>query len=332
MSTSQLSSIPTNIITGFLGVGKTSAILHLLKNKPADERWAVLVNEFGEVGIDGGLFSLQHAEEQGVFVAEVPGGCMCCSAGLPMHIALTQLLRRAKPHRLLIEPSGLGHPKEVLQVLSSEYYQPVISLGPTLTLVDARNLTDERYTLNKTFQQQVAIADLVLAAKSDLYTGSDLDLLVDFVARWGLPTTDVEPIEHGRLPVDRLEGATASAITSNMQLVETQYGSDLVEASPIPECGYLEKVNTSSGFQSAGWRFSPVMTFNRIALIQLFKQLNVERLKAVVITDDGVFSYNRTRESLTEQMLDDCLETRIEVISDQLDIVPLRVALLQCVE
>mgnify|MGYP000568703588 CR=1 FL=1 len=68
-----IEAIPTNIITGFLGVGKTSAILHLLKFKPANERWAVLVNEFGEIGVDGSLFEGQHNQERGVFIREVPG-------------------------------------------------------------------------------------------------------------------------------------------------------------------------------------------------------------------------------------------------------------------
>ncbi|WP_304438858.1 GTP-binding protein, partial [Oleiphilus sp. HI0086] len=99
--------VPTNIITGFLGVGKTSAILNLLKQKPDNERWAVLVNEFGEIGVDGSLFQGQSSQEQGVFIKEVPGGCMCCASGLPMQIALNQLLSRAKPDRLLIEPTGL---------------------------------------------------------------------------------------------------------------------------------------------------------------------------------------------------------------------------------
>lgn len=53
---SQIRAVPTNIITGFLGAGKTSAILHLMRHKPANERWAVLVNEFGEIGVDGSLF------------------------------------------------------------------------------------------------------------------------------------------------------------------------------------------------------------------------------------------------------------------------------------
>ena len=73
-----IKGVPTNIITGFLGVGKTSVILNLMKNKPSNERWAVLVNEFGEIGVDGSLFSGQQSTQQQVFIREVPGGCMCC--------------------------------------------------------------------------------------------------------------------------------------------------------------------------------------------------------------------------------------------------------------
>ena len=167
--TDKIHAVPTNIITGFLGAGKTSTILHLLETKPTNERWAVLVNEFGEIGVDGSLFGGQHSEEQGVFVREVPGGCMCCTAGLPMKIALNQLLTRAKPNRLLIEPTGLGHPKEVLQVLSTEYYREILDLQRILTLVDARKLSDERYTEHEIFNQQIAIADIVVGNKLDLY-------------------------------------------------------------------------------------------------------------------------------------------------------------------
>ena len=59
MTNQKILAVPTNIITGFLGAGKTSAILHLLRQKPADERWAVLVNEFGEIGVDGSLLNGQ---------------------------------------------------------------------------------------------------------------------------------------------------------------------------------------------------------------------------------------------------------------------------------
>lgn len=79
-----IKAVPTNIITGFLGVGKTTAILHLLKSKPANERWAILVNEFGEIGIDGELIAGEQKSQTDVYIREVPGGCMCCVSGLPM--------------------------------------------------------------------------------------------------------------------------------------------------------------------------------------------------------------------------------------------------------
>ena len=71
----------TNLITGFLGSGKTTSILHLLANKDPAEKWAVLVNEFGEVGIDGALLA-----NSGALLKEIPGGCMCCVNGLPISI------------------------------------------------------------------------------------------------------------------------------------------------------------------------------------------------------------------------------------------------------
>ncbi|MCT8985825.1 hypothetical protein N4T56_03945 [Shewanella sp. KJ10-1] len=100
--------IKTNIITGFLGVGKTTVIKQLLANKPAHEKWAVLVNEFGEIGIDGGLLHTQATP--GITIKEVPGGCLCCAAGVPTQVAITQLIQQAKPDRLLIEPTGLKSP------------------------------------------------------------------------------------------------------------------------------------------------------------------------------------------------------------------------------
>jgi len=160
-----ISAVPTNIITGFLGVGKTSTIMHLLKSKPDHERWAILVNEFGEIGVDGSLFEGQRSKDGKVFIREVPGGCMCCAAGLPMQIALNQLLARAKPDRLLIEPTGLGHPIEVLEVLRAKYYCTALAIKKIITLVDARNLADARYTEHSTFNQQIAIADVVVGNK-----------------------------------------------------------------------------------------------------------------------------------------------------------------------
>ena len=178
--TEPLKDIKTNIITGFLGVGKSTAILDLLEQKPEKERWAVLVNEFGEIGIDGGLFA--NHQDPNIFIREVPGGCMCCATGLPMQIAMSMLLARARPERLIIEPTGLGHPVEVMSVLAADHFHELLDLRSTLTLVDARVINDERYTSHDTFNQQLDIADIVVASKRDLYGKDDFKRLEEYLS------------------------------------------------------------------------------------------------------------------------------------------------------
>ena len=250
----QTPAVPTNIITGFLGVGKTSAILYLLSQKPAHERWAVLVNEFGEIGVDGSLLNGQYSKEQGIFIREVPGGCMCCASGLPMQIALNQLLSKAKPDRLLIEPTGLGHPKEVLQVLSAEYYQKVLSVQKTLTLVDARKLTDQRYTSHETFNQQIAIADTIIGNKLDLYRESDRVRLVDYVKHQGQKHANVIFAEFGEVDLATLQAPIASLPCQSNHHHDHQVTTSITD-DIIPECGYIKAVNEGEGFLVLGGVF-----------------------------------------------------------------------------
>lgn len=97
--------IPTHIITGFLGAGKTTVLQQLIGQKPASERWAILVNEFGQLGLDAAVLS-----NQGVQLSSVAGGCLCCLRSPLFQVSLNRLIREARPQRLWIEPSGLGHP------------------------------------------------------------------------------------------------------------------------------------------------------------------------------------------------------------------------------
>ncbi|MGB1140307.1 MAG: CobW family GTP-binding protein [Halioglobus sp.] len=312
-------AVPTNIITGFLGAGKTSAILNLLRHKPDDERWAVLVNEFGEVGVDGSMVQGQNSEDGGVFIREVPGGCMCCAAGLPMQIALTQLLSRARPDRLLIEPTGLGHPLEVLQTLSSDYNRDVMAIHKTLTLVDARNLSAERYTGHDTFRQQLSIADIVIANKDDLCSDADRTKLEAFVGDVCRPGVPIVHARYGEVDPDLLTGATAVITEPPAHIHERETQPLMASDLPFPECGYVTAMNEGEGFESIGWRFSPEKVFDRSRLFAFLSGLDVERMKAVFITSEGVFAYNLTRDALTETELDDCVESRAEIISDRVE-------------
>ena len=325
MTKAKILAVPTNIITGFLGVGKTSAILHLLAQKPADERWAILVNEFGEIGIDKSLFDGQLNNQNSVFIREVPGGCMCCAASLPMQIALNQLLAESRPHRLIIEPTGLGHPREVMQVLTAEHYQPVLSIHKTITLVDARKLSDVRYTSYDTFNQQLAIADVVVGNKQDLYSTDDGERLAQYVSEHCQTGTELMLTEHGQVSLASLDGAAANYQQPQRHQEHhhhdhhhTASDKPLAAEQELPTGDMLSAENSGEGFNSVGWRFAPDCVFDYHQLRLLIASVEAERLKGVFITDAGIFGYNLTADGLTEIALDECAESRVEIIATEL--------------
>ena len=245
-----------------------------------------------------------------------------------MQVALNQLLSKARPDRLLIEPTGLGHPTEVLKVLSDEYYQDVLSIEKIITLVDARQLSDLRYTEHETFNQQIAIADVIVGNKRDLYHQADYSQLEQYVHQHGLAQVTILTAQQGAIDSAYLAGASG-AITSAPDAHDHphhhthDHGKDPHHASvldniPIPAEGYVQAINRGEGFASVGWRFAPNQVFSREKLLAVLISFNAERVKGVFITDNGKFGYNIAGESITESELGDCQESRIEIISTQL--------------
>ena len=307
---------PVNVITGFLGVGKTSSILNLLQQKPADEEWAILVNEFGEIGVDQALIKGQVTPRNDVMVFEVPGGCMCCAAGLPMEMALSQIFFLGEPDRLIIEPTGLGHPAEVLGVLAAEAYADQLELHTTVTLVDARSVKNEIYCKHPSFIQQIEIADLVLANKADLTSQHDLQKLREYLDSHGAANVEMRPVKYGSIDIALLNGRSSWSVS---QRTHHHADPEYVPAAelPMPACGFLRANNSGEGFESVGWRFSPEKIFNRSKAVSFLKSVDADRIKAVLITDEGAFGYNISSGVFSEVPIDDCMESRIEVISLQ---------------
>ncbi len=332
VSTTRLQAVPTNIITGFLGVGKTTSILHLLKSKPENQRWAVLVNEFGEIGVDGSIMQGRHSESQDIYVREVAGGCMCCAAGLPMQVALNQLLSIARPDRLLIEPTGLGHPKEVLQVLSGSNYRHLLSIQKIVTLVNARQLHDQRYTDNEIFNQQIEVADIIAGNKSDLYQHRDKETLQRYTRSISASQPEVVFTVNGEIDHHLLTGESGYVrSTSQVTTHATAHHHSSDDSKPVTmnDHGYIRKANEGDGFHSVGWRFSEDKTFRRDELFSFLNSIEAERVKAVMNTEHGVFGYNMADGAVSEIQLfgrgQSCIEIITGSVNDDWDF-----QLLQC--
>lgn len=161
--------VPTHIITGFLGAGKTTLLKHLLAQKPAGETWAVLVNEFGQIGLDGALLDA----DADIAIHEVVGGCLCCTSQLPMQVGLSRLLTKTKPTRLFIEPTGLGHPLQLVEQLSEPHWARALDLRALVSVVDGTRLFETKLTTHETYQAQLALADILVISHQAEMTDQD---------------------------------------------------------------------------------------------------------------------------------------------------------------
>ena len=302
----------TNLITGFLGCGKTTTIRHLLSQKPENEKWAVLVNEFGEIGIDGALLA-----DSGAVLKEIPGGCMCCVNGLPMQVGLNMLLQQAKPDRLLIEPTGLGHPKQILSLLTSDVYQPWIDLRATLCLVDARQLSEPRYAENENFRDQLAAADIIVANKQDTYTPQDNNVLQQWHELQAL-SRPLYYAEQGKIDAALLD----IAHSNNHELPDGTHHHGSVRQKGLAALSlkgtepWRRALNQGQGYHSCGWVFNAETVFDTVPLLEWIRLNPVERVKGVMRIAEGTLVVNRQGVDLqieTRQIAP--LDSRIELIS-----------------
>ncbi len=202
MTRPKIERVPTNVITGFLGVGKTTAILDLLEHAPEGESWAVLVNEFGEVGIDGAAI---EGAEDGVSVKEVPGGCICCANGVMFRVGLVDLLKTARPDRLIIEPTGLADAGAILDTLREEQFAEALDVRATITLVDPRKFCNPLWYENEVFISQIEAADILVANRCDVTDQGDIDAYFERASELFPPKERIERTEQGRLDVAWLD-------------------------------------------------------------------------------------------------------------------------------
>jgi G3E family GTPase len=169
-----MTPVDTHLMTGFPGAGKTTLLRALLAQRPPAERWALLLNASSTI-----------EPAAGISMAQVTDGCACCSARVSFRVALVQLLRTAKPHRLLIELAGVGDPVGIFAVLSEASLTRAVLLRNTLCVVQPRHLANADITAHEIYLSQVRHADHIVVAD----TAADATAVPAALAGLGLGET-----------------------------------------------------------------------------------------------------------------------------------------------
>ncbi|EJM24047.1 putative GTPase, G3E family [Pseudomonas sp. GM21] len=303
-----LQNIPTHVIAGPLGAGKTSLIKHLLTQRPVGERWAVLINEFGQIGLDAALLT-QDAD--GIALGEVAGGCLCCVNGAPFQIGLGRLLRKAKPDRLFIEPSGLGHPARLLEQLNEAPWVGVLSVQPCVLVLDAQSLAAGK-PLPAAQQETLNSAGLLVLNKAE---GLDMDDRQRIAAQ--LPPRPLYWTQQALLPLNELPGVQARAVAGMDNFIVPKGLAQMpaIWTNPsLPICLSQEQ----EGGWSIGWRWHPSQTFDVALIVQWLESLCWRRAKLVIHSADGWVSANALDNSELEWKPSEWRQdSRIELIFSQ---------------
>lgn len=312
------------MITGFLGVGKTTAIKSLLARKPAAEKWAVLVNEFGEIGIDEAAIS-----EESDAIRMVPGGCICCVGNVAMGVALIDIIRKLSPDRILIEPTGLGHPAGILDLLREAEGAGQIDLRATVCLVDPRRIDELNDAESDVFQDQIHMADGLVAHKCDLASDAELAAFQHWAKALFPPKSYIGQAQKGTLDVALLDLEADPLRTPLFPDAHTDqpadthadthhhahHGSKQNEIGVLAPGHPVRAMNVGQGHSACGWVFSPADVFDRRRLLDFLSAWQpVTRLKGVFRTGRHWMLVDRVGDELGRSTIAYRRDSRVEVI------------------
>lgn len=283
--------LPVHLITGLLGSGKTTLLRHLISQKPANERWGILINEFGDIDLDAATLQASNSSEH-VHIQEVSGGCICCTAQHGLTQALHTLLQQPLD-RLFIEPTGLGHPAKLLDTLKRTAFARPLALQAVVCVITPLQLTPERWQKSAVMRDLVTLADLIVLNKTDQAGPEAQQQAVALLNGLYPPKTEIIATQFGRLdwtPLQRphhpapllfLQGLDEH--TQHLACSNTQYTSQLPQH---PACWVSHDAKTGQ-LRAFGWIFNAQTQFNRVALKAFFNTLSPHLARAKGLLKTG---------------------------------------------
>ena len=216
-----------DIISGFLGAGKTTLIKKLLKEAYADEQVVLIENEFGEIGIDGGFL-----KEAGIQIREMNSGCICCSLVGDFGTSLKEVVDKYHPDRILIEPSGVGKLSDVIKAVQGVQGDVDIVLNSYTTVVDAKKCKLYMRNFGEFFNNQVEYAGAIIMSRTDIIDEKKaqqaMELLRGINAKAAIITT----------PIEKLDGKKILEVMEKPVSLEEEL---MAEEEVCPECGHVHE-------------------------------------------------------------------------------------------
>ena len=188
-----------DVISGFLGAGKTTFIQKLLKEALKDEKVVLIENEFGEIGIDGGFL-----KDAGIEIREMSQGCICCSLVGDFEKALKEVISTYEPERVIIEPSGVGKLSDVMKAVTDASENLDVQLNSAVTIVDANKCRMYMKNFGEFFNNQVQYAGTVVLSRTDIISdeekiNNDVELIRGLNPTAEIITTPVSELSGGKL-------------------------------------------------------------------------------------------------------------------------------------
>lgn len=321
-----------DIVFGFLGSGKTTFIVRALQELGADEKTVILVNEFGEVGIDGDLLA-----GQGGNVVEMPSGCICCTLQADFRSQILEILQTLRPERMIIEPTGVATISQIRSIVESQLFEDYIEKIHNILVVDATGFM-ELYKANRHFvESQVENAQLVLLNKCDRVDKRKAMLIRDAISAIH-PDISVLMTEFGA--ADWAEYRLAlSAASSETEQQPSGILPVMPEQGHHGENGmfHFHEQKDALGYQSFGCIFDKEL-FDPAALENFFLELNSGKTgMGKIVRAKGIFqSHNQwilmelASGELSTQPLKQGTQSKVSVIGTDLDPDRIRGGLNRC--
>ena len=215
-----------DIISGFLGAGKTTLIKKLLKDAFKGEQVVLIENEFGEIGIDGGFL-----KEAGIEIREMNSGCICCSLVGDFGASLKEVISKYHPDRILIESSGVGKLSDVIKAVQGVAEETGLVLNSYTTVVDAKKCKMYMRNFGEFFNNQVEYAGAIIMSRTDIVDEAKaqaaMELLREINPKAAIITT----------PIEKLEGAKILEVMEHPVSLE----QEMMEEEVCPECGHVHE-------------------------------------------------------------------------------------------